>query len=189
MDDLSTPSPWQATRFEVRTQIEPLDYAHLMGQLHWSTIERVVSWLVAVGMAGIGAVTALIAAEPFVERLPVYSYWDWGLVIALAGATAAFFVYKIFIMGPYVNSMFHGQPVGMGETTIVADAKGVIATSAGVGIHIPWDRVQDVVVTDQHLFVMFARLVGVIVPRRAFADDGEAQRFAEFVRSKTPKPA
>jgi hypothetical protein len=26
-----------------------------------------------------------------------------------------------------------------------------------------------------------------IIPRRAFADDGDAQRFAEFVRSKTRK--
>ena len=27
-------------------------------------------------------------------------------------------------MGPYVDSMFYGQPIGMGETTIVADAQG-----------------------------------------------------------------
>ena len=188
MDDLSTPSPWQATRFEARTQIEPLDYLQLMSRLRWSTIERIVSWLAAVGMAGIGAVAALIAAEPFIERLPVYSYWDWGLVIALAGAAVAFVVYKVFVMGPYVDSMFYGQPIGMGETTIVADATGVNTTSAGVEIRIPWNKVQDVIVTDQHLFLMFARLVGVIVPRRAFADDGEAQRFAEFVRSKTLKP-
>ena len=100
----------------------------------------------------------------------------------------AFLVYKVFIMGPYVDSMFYGQPIGMGETTIVADATGVNATSAGIEIRIPWDKVQDVIVTDQHLFLMFGRLVGVIVPRRAFANDGEAQRFAEFVRSKTQKP-
>ena len=99
----------------------------------------------------------------------------------------AFLVYKVFIMGPYVDSMFYGQPIGMGETTIVADATGVNATSAGIEIRIPWDKVQDVIVTNEHLFLMFARLVGVIVPRRAFADDGEAQRFAEFVRSKTPE--
>ena len=188
MDDLSAPSPWQATRFEVRTTLEPLDYLHLMTRLRWSTIERIVSWLAVVGMAGIGAVAALIASEPFVERLPVYSYWDWGLAIALVGAAVAFLVYKVFVMGPYVDSMFNGQPIGMGETTIVADATSVNATSAGIEIRIPWDRVQDVIVTNQHLFLMFARLVGVIIPRRAFADDGEAQRFAEFVRSKTQKP-
>ncbi len=188
MDDLSTPSPWRATRFEVRTQIEPLDYVHLMSRLRWSTIERIVSWLVAVGMASIGAVAALIASEPLVERLPVYPYWDWGLAVALVGAAVALLVYKVFVTGPYMDSMFHGQPIGMGETTIVADAAGVNTTSAGVEIRIPWDKVQDVIVTNQHLFLMFARLVGVIIPRRAFADDGDAQRFAAFVHSKTQKP-
>jgi hypothetical protein len=139
-------------------------------------------------MAGIGAVAALILSEPFVERLPPYPYWDWGLAIALAGALVAFLVYKVFVMGPYIDSMFEGQPIGMGESTIVADANGVSATSAGVEIRIPWERVLDVVVTDQHLFLMFGRVVGVIVPRRAFANDDDAQRFAAFVNGKVVKP-
>jgi hypothetical protein len=189
MDDLSTPSPWQATtRFEVRTRLEPLDYLHSMSAVRWSVIERVVAWLAAVGMSGIGAVAALILREPFVERLPVYPYWDWGLATALAGALVAFLVYKVFIMGPYIDSMFEGQPIGMGESTIVADANGVTATSAGIETRIPWERVLDVVVTNQHLFLMFGRVVGVIVPRRAFANDDDAQRFAEFVSGKALKP-
>ena len=53
----------------------------------------------------------------------------------------------------------------------------------------PWDKVLDVIVAKEHLFLMFCRLGGVIVPRRAFANDAEAQRFAEFVRSKTEKTA
>ena len=188
MDDLSTPSPWQATRFEVRTRLEPLDYLHSMSSVRWSVIERVVAWLAAVGMAGIGAVSALILSEPFVERLPPYPYWDWGLAIALVGALVAFLVYKVFIMGPYIDSMFEGQPIGMGESTIVADARGVTATSAGIETRIPWERILDVVVTDTHLFLMFGRVVGVIVPRRAFANDDDAQRFAEFVNGKALKP-
>jgi hypothetical protein len=189
MDDTTTPSPWQATRFEIRTTLEPLDYLHLMSVLRWSGIERVVSWLAAVGMSSIGAVAALIALEPFVGRLPLYPYWDWGLAGALAGALVAFVIFKVFVMGPYVDSMFHGQPIGMGETTVVADLKGVSATSAGVEVRMPWDKVLDVVATNEHLFLMFGRLAGVIVPRRCFADDGEAQRFAEFVRGKTHKSA
>jgi hypothetical protein len=188
MDDLSTPSPWQATRFEVRTRLEPLDYVHSMGAVRWSGIERLVAWLAAAGMCGIGAVAALILSEPFVERLPVYSFWDWGIAIALAGALVAFLVYKVFVTGPYIDSMFYGQPIGMGESTIVADANGVTATSAGIETRIPWSRVVEVVVTDQHLFLMFGRVVGVIVPRRAFANDDDARRFAEFVNGKALKP-
>jgi len=189
MDDTTTPSPWQTTRFEVRTTLEPLDYMLLMTVVRWNTIERVVAWLAAVGMGGIGGIAALIAIEPFAGRLPVFAYWDWGLAIAVAGALAGFLIYKVFIMGPYVDSMFYGQPIGMGQTTIVADAAGVNATSAGIGVSIPWNKVEAVIVRDEHLFLMFARLAGVIVPRRAFADDDEAQRFAEFVRSKTRKSA
>jgi hypothetical protein len=92
-------------------------------------------------------------------------------------------------MGPYIDSMFYGQPIGMGDTTIVVDGKGVNTTSAGVEIRIPWDKVKDVIAAKEHMFLMFGRLTGVIVPRRCFADDGEAQRFAEFVRGKTQKAA
>ena len=84
--------------------------------------------------------------------------------------------------------MFAGQPIGMGESTIVADTKAVTATSAGIETRIPWDKVRDVIVTNEYLFLMFARLVGVTIPRRAFANDSEAQRFAAFVRSMTQKP-
>jgi hypothetical protein len=37
--------------------------------------------------------------------------------------------------------------------------------------------------------LMFGRLADVIVPRRAFSDDDEARRFAEFVRSRPRKLA
>jgi hypothetical protein len=186
MDD-TTPSPWQTTRFEVRTTLEPLDYLSLMTIVRWSGIERVVAWLAAVGMTGLGAIAALIASEPFVRHLPSFAHWDWSLVFILAGAFVGLVIYKVFVMGPYIDSMFYGQPIGMGETTIVADATGINATSAGIGVNVPWNKVEAVIVRDKHLFVMFGRLTGVIIPRRAFANDGEAQRFADFVRGKTQK--
>jgi YcxB-like protein len=101
----------------------------------------------------------------------------------------AFALYHIFIMGPYIDSMFYGQPIGMGETAIVADTAAVTNTSAGVATRVPWDKVQDVVVAKEHLFLMFGRVTGVIVPRRAFANDADAERFADFVRERTQKPA
>jgi len=187
MDDLSAPSPWQATRFEIRTRLEPLDFLHLMTVVRWSAIERIVSWLSIVGAAAIGAI-ASIALEPLIGRLPVYAYWDWGLAFTIAGGLVGALIYKVFVMGPYVDSMFYGQPVGMGETTIVADTRGVDATCVGIATQIPWNKFQDVIVTNEHLFLMYGRIVGLIVPRRAFANNDEAQRFAEFVRSKTQKP-
>ncbi len=188
MDDVSAPSPWQASRFEIRTRLEPLDYVHSMAVLKWSGLERFVAWLPMAGISGIGAVAALVLLDIFAPRLPVYPYWDWGLAAAIAGALVAFVLYKVFVMGAYADSVFAGQPIGMGESTIVADTKAVTATSAGIETRIPWDKVRDVIVTNEYLFLMFARLVGVTIPRRAFANDSEAQRFAAFVRSMTQKP-
>ena len=133
--------------------------------------------------------TVSLAVDPLVGRLPTYAYWDWGLVTLIAGALAGVIIFHIFVMGPYIDSMFYGQPIGMGDTTIVVDGKGVSSTSAGVELRIPWDKVLDVIAAKEHLFLMFGRLAGVIVPRRAFTDAADAQRFAEFVRSKTQKPA
>src|SRR5262245_12410649 len=191
MDDLSapTPSPWQATRFEVRTRLETLDYLQAMRVVRWKPIERIVAWLSAVGMCGIGAIAVGLAADPLVKGLPAYAYWDWDLAAAITGALLGLVVYYVFVLGPYMDSMFEGQPIGMGETTIVADANGVAATSIGIETRVPWTNVLDVITTNEHLFLMYGRVVGVIIPRRGFADDGEAQRFADFVRSKTSKSA
>ena len=188
-NSISTPSPWQATGFEVRTKLEPLDYVHLMRVVRWSAIERLVSWLAVMGMAGMGSIALPLAIDPWIGRLPVYPYLDWHLIIPLTGALLGATIYFIFIVGPYMDSMFYGQPIGMGDTTIVADARGVSSTSAGVDIRVPWDQVTDVIAAKEHMFLMFGRLCGVIVPRRCFADDGEAKRFAEFVRGKTQKEA
>jgi YcxB-like protein len=189
MDDASAPSPWQTLRFEVQMQLEPLDYLQMMRALRWSAVERGVAWLAVTGMAGIGAIAALLLLEPFSTRLPALPYIDWRIVIALAGGLAAFAVFNVFVMGPYIDGMFYGQPIGMGETSIVADTTAVTNTSAGVVTRVPWDKVQDVVVGKNHLFLMFGRVTGLIIPRRAFADAGDAQRFAEFVHSMTRKPA
>jgi hypothetical protein len=191
MDDQTGPSPWQTqdSRFEVHTRLEPLDYLHWMGAVRWRPIEQFVAWLAAVGMSGMGAILALLLLDPLTERLPSYPYWSWDVAIAIGGALVAFLIYKVFVMGPYIDSMFYGQPIGMGETTIVADKNGVSSTSAGVDMRVPWDKVQDVIVGSEHLFLMFSRVVGFIVPRRAFANDGEAERFADFVRRMTHKPA
>jgi len=189
MDDTSTPSPWQAAGFEIRTTLEPVDYMHMLRAVRWSAIERVVSWLALVGMAGIGAVALSVVLDPMIGRLPPYPYLDWGLVTSLAGALVGAAIYSMFIMGPYIDSMFHGQPIGMGDTTVIVDAQGVNSTSAGVEIRVPWDKIKDVIAAKEHMFLMFGRLTGVIIPRRCFADDGEAQRFADFVRGKTRQAA
>jgi hypothetical protein len=186
MDDLSAPSAWQATRFEVRTQIKPIDYVQMMQIIRWSACERLIGWLATVGICGLGAVIAFFTAERFTAGLPDYAYWNWAF--AVGGALVAFLLYKVFVLGPYIESMFKGQPIGAGESTIVADATAVTATVMDIATRVPWSRIENVVVAKDQLFLMYGRLTGLIIPRRAFADDSEAKRFADFAHHMTRTP-
>lgn len=189
MDDLNASSPWQTARFELQIQIDRRDYLQMMRTVRWTAREYATAWLATVGISGIGALVALFTLEPFAVGLPAYPYWDWGTAIVIGGALAAFLLYKALVLGPSVDDMFKGQPIGMGETTIVADSTAVNATATGIATRVPWDRIENVIVTNDQLFLMYGRLTGLIIPRRAFTDVGEAQRFVDFVRSMAHKPA
>ena len=125
MDDTSTPSPWQATRFEVRTTLEPLDYLHLMTR---AALERDRARRVVAG----GGRNVRHRRYRRADRHRAVHRTPAGLSPIGTGASSSrspvrswrFLIYKVFIMGPYVDSMFYGQPIGMGETTIVADTTG-----------------------------------------------------------------
>jgi YcxB-like protein len=43
--------------------------------------------------------------------------------------------------------------------------------------------------TKDHVFLMFSRLGGLIVPRRIFNSPDQEERFAAFSRSKAPSSA
>jgi YcxB-like protein len=191
MDDLTAASPGQATRFEVSTRLDTRDYLQLIRVVRWNVTEQILAAFTAAGPIFIGALLTSNAMEMLVGPLSTnpFGNWTWAWSWApMGGALIAFFLYRLFYIGPYLSSTFYGQPIGMGETTIVADINGVSATSAEVAIVVPWKKVQDVIDGKDHLFLMFCRLTGLIVPRRAFTDEREAKRFAEFVRHMTHKP-
>src|SRR5262245_6986015 len=127
MTEATISSPWETQRFEIKTRLEPLDYLHFMKAVHWTWPERLVAMLPPVGIGAVGAAAALTASEPLIDRLPVYPYWDWGLAAALTGALVEYLIFKVFIVGAYIDSTFEGQPIGMGDTTIVIDTQGVNA--------------------------------------------------------------
>jgi hypothetical protein len=89
----------------------------------------------------------------------------------------------------YHRSSFEGQPAALSEMKVVADVRGIGSNVAEVVIALPWSRVIRIVETDRHIFLMFARLAGVIVPKRAFATLDQARRFATFARSMAPSAA
>jgi YcxB-like protein len=188
MTDSSIPSADQTTRFELQTRISRLDYVSALRAVSWTWSERAMGILPALSIACIGTFSAVMLLAPLTARLPASEDW-WAIGIIVASGVTPFLLFNVFVLGHYIDSMYHGQPIGMGDATIVADLNGIIDTVAGIEVRVPWNKVQDVTTTDQHVFLRFSRLLAVIVPRRAFADDAEAQRFIEFARRMAPKPA
>lgn len=52
-----------------------------------------------------------------------------------------------------------------------------------------WPAVRRVAVTDDHVFIMFDKVLGLIVPRDCFADDAEEEAFLRAVRRRCPESA
>jgi hypothetical protein len=47
-----------------------------------------------------------------------------------------------------------------------------------------WSVVRSIEITDKHLFIMVDRLAGYIIPRRAFANEGDCGRFIGAVQQR-----
>ena len=105
--------------------------------------------------------------------------------MALACAAVLYLVYRFALLPLYRHGFFAGQPVALGETKLVVDNRGVASNMGYIVLAMPWASVVRVVETDDHVFLMYARLAGVIVPKRAFAAAEHARRFAAFARQMT----
>src|SRR5262247_1783295 len=101
-------------------------------------------------------------------------------------AVVLYLVYRFALLPLYERSLFAGQPMALGETKLVVDNRGVASNMGDIVLAMPWASIVRVVETDEHVFLIFARLAAVIVPRRAFASADQARRFAAFARQMAP---
>src|SRR5581483_10681220 len=104
---------------------------------------------------------------------------DGQLVMIVAGAAALFCIQRFVLVPAYLRSYFAGQPIGMGDTVVIADASGVKANSAGVDTGAAWPHIVAITDTADHLILMFARLGGFIIPKRACQSSDEAKRLVQ----------
>jgi hypothetical protein len=174
-------APARDLPFELTFRVEARDYQAFMRKLRWRPIERVVSFLSAVGLGVVAGVIGYVASLAFGK---VGAEWGWA--IAVGSALILYLVYRLTVMRSYYRSFFAGQSMALGETKLVADMRGIGANVADIVLAMPWPRVVRIVETDQHVFLMFARLAGVIVPKRAFTSADQARRFTAFARSMAP---
>jgi hypothetical protein len=66
------------------------------------------------------------------------------------------------------------------EADLTADATGLTTTRPGSTSHIRWSALQELVVTDTHVFVRVGPLIGDVIPRRCLHDPGDVDRLIRW---------
>ena len=110
----------------------------------------------------------------------------WGVGVAAACAVVLYLVYRFALLPLYHRGVFAGQPMALGETKLVVDNRGVASNMGDIVLAMPWPSIARVVETDDYVFLIYARLAAIIVPKRAFASADQAKRFAAFARQMAP---
>jgi len=166
----------------------PFDLAFRVdSQDHWAFLRATRARPVE-QLAALLPVLTIIAVAALVGLAVILSSGAAGAAVAIAGITAVvlYLVNRFGLRPAYDRSVFTGQPMALGETKLVVDNRGVASNMGDIVLAMPWPSIARVVETDDHVFLMFARLAAIIVPKRAFASADQARRFAAFARQMAP---
>ncbi len=188
MNDEPGTASADATAYDLAFTLEERDYIAFMTVARRSGIEKVMMMIFVIGACATGAFAGWVLTWTVLPALNVDSE-VWGIVPVLAGIAAAPLVYRWWLQPAYVRSFLEAQPVGMGPARLIADKAAVTGVYGGTTLVTPWVAVQRVVDRPDHVFLLFARLVGHIVPKRTFASPQEAEAFVAFLRERTPAQA
>ncbi len=189
MDELTNPAgiePADGSRFELRFHLEAKDFLALQRHVRARPIERAVSLICGIGTGAIGTIMGSFIWLKFGDVIPEISGIDEELVMIVAAALALICVQRFVVVPAYLRSYFTGQPIGMGDTIVIADALGVKTTSAGIDIGTTWPHIMAITETTDHLILLFARLGGFIIPKRACKSPDQANRLVQFARAMAP---
>ena len=180
--------PADGLRFELRFRLGVRDFLALQRRLRRTALERSVKFVDAAGVVAAGALVGSFLWLTFEDDMPdLPAAIDGQFVTILAGAVGLL-AFRRFVLHPlFFRSYFAGQPIGMGETVVIADAAGVKTTSAGIDIGTTWQHVIAIIETADHLFLLFARLGGFIIPKRACENPDQLKRLVQFARAMAPR--
>jgi hypothetical protein len=164
--------------FDLTFRLNAGDYHAFVRTARWNGTEWTVSVLQAVAAFGLGVLLGLAVMLATGTSTPVSL-----AVAALVGGLVVYCVNQFVLEPAYWRSQFTGQPYARADIKVVVDARGIASNMGDIVLALPWTSVQRVVDTDSHVFLLFARLAAVIVPKRAFGSSDEARRFVVFARS------
>jgi hypothetical protein len=170
-------------RYDITFRLEPKDYKAFLSKVKRTGAEKAAGTLATLGAITVGGLLGLwlwYSVDGFFPRIkPETGTW----LCVVAGCIAGLLWSVFYARKAALLAAFSGQPIGMAETRIVADAIGIHASSASVATGTPWRRLA-LTETKTHFFLMFGRATGHIVPRRAFRTKDEAEAFGAFLRAR-----
>ncbi|HRF09148.1 MAG TPA: YcxB family protein [Xanthobacteraceae bacterium] len=180
----NTDSPPQAVlRFRLTMQ----EYIALLRATKYTWAERVSAMLTPAAYWGL----ALILTMPFLFSRafrqtfhPYFGSFAPVIIVVLLGAL--FYAFHTFVLFPWlIRDTLAGQLIGQGESEISLTEQGIISRLGKVVSEIPWDAVQRVADARGCIILFTGRNSGLILPRRAFDSQAEADRILAFAKLKT----
>ena len=168
--------------FDLSFRVQSDDHRAFRRAARRSYVEHMAALLPEVAITATAALIGVIVGSTSAKSDAA----AWGFGVAAACAVVVYLVYRFALLPLYHRGVFAGQPMALGETKLVVDNRGVASNMGDIVLAMPWPSIARVVETDDHVFLMYARLAAIIVPKRAFASADQAKRFAAFARQMAP---
>jgi YcxB-like protein len=183
-DPLAAMQPDAGERFEMKFRIEARDAQVLSQHIRWTALERLSAALPALAAGVLGAFVADCLWTWALGRVPLQADVSSLLNWMIAGGIAAFLLFVLLVEPARRRSVARARTISMGEAVLVAENESVTVTTAGIVTIFPWSRLQSAAETKDHILLMYSRVEGLIVPKRAFASPEQSRGFMALVRSR-----
>lgn len=181
MQDISS-----GTRFELRFRPTAQDYAALLRATKHTWAERLYAFIVPAAYWGL----ALILTVPLIVYGPARRFLTehaghYGPPAVIVAFGLLFWCFHAFFLFPRViRDTLEGQTIGQGENHITVDDSGIVSRVGGVHSQVPWAAVQRVADSRGCIILFTGRNSGLILPRRIFVAEQEADRLLAFANQK-----
>lgn len=168
----------------IKTEITQEDYTafvkHVASTVSANSNDRLVRLFIGIGIGiGIGFALSLLHLSSHPSTLAAL----------LCGALAGAFILMVFISDISRRQMQRMRPADdgliIGSQEVFLEDEGIRQRSDHHQSVFQWSVIRAVAVTEQHVFVMFDRISGIILPRRAFSSDADREQFVSEIERRS----
>lgn len=170
----------------IKIDITQEDYTafitHVARTVSSTPVDKLVRMFIGVGIGlGIGFALSLLQLSSRPTTLGAL----------LCGALGGGFIAMLFVGDVSRKQVQRMRPAEdgfiVGSLEVFIEDEGLRQRSVHHHSAFQWSVVRGVTVTDKHVFIMVDRIVGIILPKRAFSSDGEREQFVGEIERRSGK--